>query len=398
MTNFPPGGPWVYDSTLPKPSYGTNTVKSIIEFSSTDVTIMLGTVNKASTALEKLHDLLVKYNIINTLSDISTKYTVLAPNSSAFDPLNSTFSTLTDTQKKDTLKSHVILGNYDYAELKSFATNGTEVSTLSGTKLRFYENLTTLNTSEKGIYVVAKDNISKIVNSDFLATNGIVHHIESVLEVLDPSNIPSTKGVIFAQLQINTVNIVESTSHKVELFDVKIKDDVTQVAQYYGITGNNMRELFYKYSQEFGMPLLQTAMSILTNSKHLIKGWRHSKGVDNPLENHGYNLIKEVVNLWEQDVCLTSDKWSRSSYIDITRELMITDKWTELNNCNIGNALSYSQLIESINQHLGKYSIPQTKLRKDNKLILSMLISNGNADTKPVELLLHFIITEDESS
>ena len=77
---------------------------------------------------------------------------------------------------------------------------------------------------------------------------------------------------------------------------------------------------------------------------------------------------------------------------------MITDKWTELNNCNIGNALSYSQLIESINQHLGKYSIPQTKLLKDNKLILSMLISNGNANTKPVELLLHFVITEDESS
>ena len=77
---------------------------------------------------------------------------------------------------------------------------------------------------------------------------------------------------------------------------------------------------------------------------------------------------------------------------------MITDKWTEINNCNIGNALSYSQLIESINQHLGKYSIPQTKLRKDNKLILSMLISNGNAETKPVELLLHFVITEDESS
>jgi hypothetical protein len=238
--------------------------------------------------------------------------------------------------------------------------------------------------------------MSKIVNSDFLATNGVVHHIESVLEVIDPFDV--TTGVVFAQLQINTVNITESTSHKVELFDVKIKDDLTQVAEYYGITGNNMRELFYKYSKEFGMPILQTAMSILTNSKHLIKGWRHSSGECNPVENHGYNLIKEVVNLWEQDVCLTSDKWSRGSYIDITRELMITDKWTELNNCNIGNALSYSQLIESINQHLGKYSIPQTKLLKDNKLILSMLISNGNANTKPVELLLHFVITEDESS
>ena len=389
MTNFPPGGPWVYDSTLPKPSAGTNTVKSIIEFSSTDVNPSSSF--NTSTALETLHDLLVQYNIINTLSDINTPYTVLAPNSNAFVEFNSVFSTLTDAQKIDILKSHVVLGNYDEAGLQTLVTDGTEVSTLSCTTLKFIKKA-----SDNKIYVVAKDNMSKIVNSDFLATNGVVHHIESVLEVIDPFDV--TTGVVFAQLQINTVNIVESTSHKVELFDVKIKDDLTQVAEYYGITGNNMRELFYKYSKEFGMPILQTAMSILTNSKHLIKGWRHSSGECNPVENHGYNLIKEVVNLWEQDVCLTSDKWSRSSYIDITRELMITDKWTELNNCNIGNALSYSQLIESINQHLGKYSIPQTKLLKDNKLILSMLISNGNANTKPVELLLHFVITEDESS
>jgi len=389
MTNFTPGGPWVYDSTLPKPSAGTNTVKSIIEFSSTDVNPSSSF--NTSTALETLHDLLVQYNIINTLSDINTPYTVLAPNSNAFVEFNSVFSTLTDAQKIDILKSHVVLGNYDEAGLQTLVTDGTEVSTLSCTTLKFIKKA-----SDNKIYVVAKDNMSKIVNSDFLATNGVVHHIESVLEVIDPFDV--TTGVVFAQLQINTVNIVESTSHKVELFDVKIKDDLTQVAEYYGITGNNMRELFYKYSKEFGMPILQTAMSILTNSKHLIKGWRHSSGECNPVENHGYNLIKEAVNLWEQDVCLTSDKWSRSSYIDITRELMITDKWTELNNCNIGNALSYSQLIESINQHLGKYSIPQTKLLKDNKLILSMLISNGNANTKPVELLLHFVITEDESS
>jgi len=386
MAKFPPAGPWVYDSTLPKPSAGTNTVKNIIEFSRTDITTNADT----ATALETLYGLLLQYNIINTLSDINTTYTVLAPNSNAFSAYNSVFSTLTISQKIDLLKSHVVLGNFDKSSLQTLATNGTEVSTLSGTKLRFYE-------TNNEIYVVAKDNISKIVNSDFLAINGIVHHLESVLEVLDPDDVSPTKGIIFAQLQINTANITESTSHKVELFDVKLNGLQEEVSQYYGITGNNMRELFYKYSQEFGMPLLQTAMSILTNSKHLIKGWRYSTGAGNSLENHGYNLIKEVINLWEQDICLTSDKWSRSSYIDITRELMITDKWTELNNCNIGNALSYLQLLESINQHLGKYSTPQTKLVKGNKLILSMLISNGHADTKPVELLLHFIISADES-
>ena len=111
MTNFPPGGPWVYDSTLPKPSAGTNTVKSIIEFSSTDVNPSSSF--NTSTALETLHDLLVQYNIINTLSDINTKYTVLAPNSNAFSQFNTVFSTLTDVQKTAILKSHVVLGNYD---------------------------------------------------------------------------------------------------------------------------------------------------------------------------------------------------------------------------------------------------------------------------------------------
>ena len=52
---------------------------------------------------------------------------------------------------------------------------------------------------------------------------------------------------------------------------------------------------------------------------------------------------------------------------------------------------------ETINQTLGKYSYPQTKFVKDNKLILSVLISNGNTSTKPVELLLHFIVSEDEN-
>ena len=130
----------------------------------------------------------------------------------------------------------------------------------------------------------------------------------------------------------------------------------------------------------------------------MIKGWRYSTGEGNSIENHGYNLMKEVINIWEQDIGVESQNWSRSSFIDVSRELMIADRWTELGNCNINNALSYSQLIESINQTLGKFSLPQHKFEKDNKLILSIMISNGNANTKPVELLLHFVITEDETT
>lgn len=387
-TLFPPAGPWVYDSTLPKPTAGTNTVKNIIEFSRTDITTT-ATPSNYNTALETLYNYLVQYNIIDTLDDINTKYTILAPNSNAFSTYNSTFSGLTDARKIDFLKSHVVLGNYKLSDIDGLASSNTEVSTLSGARLKFHKD------SSNDLWVLARDNISKIINSDFLATNGVIHHLQSILEVLDPVTVSTSKGVVFAQLKVNTESITESNSHKVELFEYS--GSTTQISQYYGITGNNMKELFYKYNKEFGMPILQTALSILSNNKHLIKGWRYASGVGQSVENHGYNLMREVINLWEQDVGLTSDKWSRSSYIDITRELMIADKWTELNNCNINNALSYEQLLESINQHLEYYSIPQTKLKKNNKLILSILISNGNAITKPVELLLHFIITQDET-
>ena len=389
---FPPAGPWVYDSTLPKPlDSGNHTIKSLIEYSSNDINVNANT----KTALGRLYELLVEFDIIDSLEDLNDRFTVLAPNTNAFtDDSNgyeSTFNTLTNSQKEKVLKSHVILGRFTISDIDELASLNKEVRTLSGSALKFYKD------SQDNLYVLAKDNISKIINPDFLARNGVIHHLESVLEVLDPSVLLDTKGVVFAQLKINTETIIESNTHKVELFDYKF-DGTERLAQYYGITGDNMRNLFYKYNKEFGMPILQNAMSILGGNKHLIKGWRYSTGEGNAIESHGYNLMKEVINIWEQDICVESQNWSKSSFIDVSRELMIADRWTELGNCNINNALSYSQLIESINRTLGKFSLPQQKLEIDNKLILSIMISNGNANTKPVELLLHFIITQDETT
>lgn len=385
---FPPAGPWVYDATLPKPlDPGNQTIKSLIEYSSKDISTNANT----KTALQRLYELLVEFDIIDSLEDLNDRFTVLAPNTNAFTGYNPTFNTLLDSQKEKFLKSHVVLGRFTLSDIDELSRRNKEVRTLSGTVLKFYKD------NSGVLYVLAKDNISKIINPDFLARNGVIHHLESVLEVLDPSVLPDTKGVVFAQLKINTETIMESNTHKVELFDYEF-NGTEKLAQYYGITGDNMRNLFYKYNKEFGMPVLQTAMSILGGNKHMIKGWRYSTGEGNAIESHGYNLMKEVINIWEQDIGVESQNWSRSSFIDVSRELMIADRWTELGNCNINNALSYSQLIESINQTLGKFSLPQQKFEKDNKLILSIMIANGNANTKPVELLLHFVITEDETT
>lgn len=382
---FPPAGPWVYDTSLPKPSAKFNTVKDVIEFSRTEIG---KGVNKES-ALETLYQLLLKYKILEDLDDISNNYTVVAPNSDAFEAYTG-YDDLNEDQLVDFLKSHVILGSFTTANFLTFAANNTEASTLGTSKVNFSTD------AQNNIYIVTRYNSGRIINPDHSARNGVIHHLESVLISIDPATVPKTKGIVFAHLQINTPSITQSSNHVVDLYDYTL-NGTTQVAQYYAITGDNMRQLFYRYNEEFSMPLHDISRAILKGSKDLIKGWRHATADGAPVDNHGYNLLKEAVNFWEQDTGISSDNWSRSSYIDIARELMIADRWSDLNNCCIDNAFSYRQLLETINQTLGKYSYPQTKFAKDNKLILSVLISNGNTTTQPIELLLHFIVSEDEN-
>ena len=382
---FPPSGPWVYDTTLPKPDAKFNSIKDIINLSRTEV----GTSVSKTTALETLYQLLLEYKILNTLDDITNNYTVLAPNSNAFSSYSG-YDDLTDDQKVDFLKSHVILGSFTLANFVTFAANNTTVSTLGTSTVSFFQD------AQGNIHVNTANNTSRIINPDFVAQNGVIHHLESVLISIDPSTLPAVKGTVFAQLRINTPSITQTTNHVVDLYDYTISG-TSRVSQYYAITGDNMRQLFYRYNEEFSMPLYDISRAILSAEKTSLKGWRHSTSNGGPVDNHGYNLLKEAINFWEQDTGINSNNWSRSSYIDISRELMIADRWTELDNCCIENALSYRQLLESLNQTLGNYSLPQTKLVRDNRLILSILIANGNTSTQPVELLLHFVISQDES-
>ena len=313
----------------------------------------------------------------------------MAPNSNAFSSYSG-YDDLTDDQKVDFLKSHVILGSFTLANFVTFAANNTTVSTLGTSTVSFFQD------AQGNIHVNTANNTSRIINPDFVAQNGVIHHLESVLISIDPSTLPAVKGTVFAQLRINTPSITQTTNHVVDLYDYTISG-TSRVSQYYAITGDNMRQLFYRYNEEFSMPLYDISRAILSAEKTSLKGWRHSTSNGGPVDNHGYNLLKEAINFWEQDTGINSNNWSRSSYIDISRELMIADRWTELDNCCIENALSYRQLLESLNQTLGNYSLPQTKLVRDNRLILSILIANGNTSTQPVELLLHFVISQDES-
>ena len=132
---FPPAGPWVYDSTLPKPSAKFNTVKDVIEFSRTEI----GTGPTKDTALETFYQLLLKYKILDSLDDISNNYTVVAPNTNAFDSYTG-YDDLNEDQLVDFLKSHVILGSFTTTNFSTFAANNTVASTLGTSTVSFFED------------------------------------------------------------------------------------------------------------------------------------------------------------------------------------------------------------------------------------------------------------------
>ena len=199
----------------------------------------------------------------------------------------------------------------------------------------------------------------------------------------------SEGGIIFAQVKLNTEEIVESEAHVIELFDLVNNADSSTWTRYYDITGNNMKKLFYYYGEKFCMPIPEVAIGIL-GKMSLLKGWSESFKGNNFFIKKSFNIVKEVILRWEKDIGLKSNKWERNSYIEITKQLFKANSWTEIGNSCIENSFNYKELLKKINEK-------QTKFLKGNKLILSLLITNNNKLAKSIEILLHFRISNDET-
>ena len=116
------------------------------------------------------------------------------------------------------------LGSFTTANFRTFAANNTEASTLGTSKVNFSTD------AQNNIYIVTKYNRARIINPDYSARNGVIHHLESVLVSIDPATVPKTKGIVFAHLQINTPSITQSSNHVVDLYDYTL-NGTTQVAQ-----------------------------------------------------------------------------------------------------------------------------------------------------------------------
>lgn len=118
--------------------------------------------------------ILEKAELVDVFSG-AENYTVFAPNDSAFEKINDGFVSCINETDKDALVAilnyHSINGMVKSDELR----NGTRVKTLSGASV----NVTITDS-------IIMINDAKVTNKDIMATNGVIHMINTVL--IPPNN------------------------------------------------------------------------------------------------------------------------------------------------------------------------------------------------------------------
>ena len=91
-----------------------------------------------------------------------------------------------------------------------------------------------------------------------------------------------------------------------------------------------------------------------------------------------YDIVTDIVSLWEADTGIAKDDWSSSAYISIISDLLRLNDWTKL---SFSSTLTYQEILGLFNQ---------TELLTGNQLKLSIIVDNDNTNTDPVELILNF--------
>ena len=111
----------------------------------------------------------------------TTKYTVFAPTNAAFEKLpagklDELMKPANKQQLTQLISYHVVLGSYLAANLK----NGQVLQTVQG------ENLTIMRSGLSIMLKDSKGNTANVVNTDIVATNGIIQSIDAVLMPASP--------------------------------------------------------------------------------------------------------------------------------------------------------------------------------------------------------------------
>ena len=155
---------WFGGYSYPKKKWDESCKTTIFNKSS------VGAYVQSNTNLSTLSGLLKSANLLSTLSTNSTDnkgYTLFAPTNEAFARISSTTAGLTDEQIKKVLLYHVVPGTVKSTQL----TSGSVPTLLTGQSIA-------VDIVTGG--VALNDNV-KVTKADNLASNGVVHIIDSVL-------------------------------------------------------------------------------------------------------------------------------------------------------------------------------------------------------------------------
>lgn len=154
---------WFGGYSYPKKKWDESCKTTILTKSS------VGAYVQADANLSTLSGLLKSANLLSTLSTNSTDnkgYTLFAPTNEAFAKISSTTAGLTDEQIKKVLLYHVVSGTVKSTQL----TTGSVPTLLTGQSIAV----------DIATGVTLNGNV-KVTKADNLASNGVIHIIDSVL-------------------------------------------------------------------------------------------------------------------------------------------------------------------------------------------------------------------------
>lgn len=140
-------------------------------------------------------------DLVGSLEDLSD-ITIFAPNNDAFQKIATAAGNITDEQLAEILQYHVVQGTVGY----STTLSNTSLTTLAGEDIK-------ITISPEGAVFV---NNARVINSDILIENGVLHVIDEVLNPAnadaEPSEGPNTASTTLAMFVPFTSGVQPETS------------------------------------------------------------------------------------------------------------------------------------------------------------------------------------------
>ena len=229
------------------------------------------------------------------------------------------------------------------------------------------------------------------------------------------SNTLASEEVVFAELCLDTT--------KVELNDPHIIDIITDhdsstaaTAQCVPVTIENFEKLFYGRGANnisFTADFVLDASGTLAQQYYLIDNRAFTAdgtpGIDQgdtryavmgiggePIDGD-VNLVKPIIDLWENDIGCGSDRWSTCSYMVISKEIDATHDIQNLD-CNVCCSLAYGELLGLLDAKLplpGDFQFSKgkrTRVVVGDKVGIRILYKNAYEGARDVEVRIHYEI------